>query len=75
MLIFTDFVPDPNVRYDMGFLLVILVGVNLVVNLGFLFWTQPRTVYNWLKSKYTKFAGKKPVRVQIKDKRAPSKEI
>ena len=49
MFIFTDFVPDPFWRYETGFLLVGLVGLNLGVNLAYLFWTQPRTVYNWLR--------------------------
>ena len=59
----------------MGFLLVILVGVNLTVNLSSLFWTQPRTIYNYLRSKYSKLAGKQPVRVRLQDKNAPSNEI
>jgi hypothetical protein len=61
MYIFTDFVPDPETRYKMGFVLSAVVSFCIVVNLAYLNSEIPRKAYNLLKRRYLKFknAGEK----------------
>jgi len=61
MYIFTDFVPDPETRYAMGFVLNAVVSLCIAVNLAYLNSEIPRKAYNTLNRRYLKLkdAGEK----------------
>ena len=54
MFMFTDFVPDPSIRYLMGYWLVTIVAVCMLVNLLWLYGDFPRQVFNFFNRKYKK---------------------
>jgi hypothetical protein len=49
---FTNFVPDAARRYEMGYVFILLVIFNFLVNLLFVYWNGPPKLIWWLKKKY-----------------------
>jgi hypothetical protein len=45
LVVFTDFVPDPQRRYDMGFVFICLIGLNVFVNLAYIYWGAPKRMF------------------------------
>lgn len=59
MIIFTDFVPDPEIRYQAGYFLVYIVGFCLVVNLAYLHFPVFNSIYSRCKKVYLKYCAPK----------------
>lgn len=47
MYVMTDFVPDPDARFLMGYFLNAVVTLCIIVNLAYLNADVPRSLYNW----------------------------
>ena len=79
MFIFTDFVADPVIRFQVGYILDILVGLNLLVNLLVLYWTNARKLYYKTLNKFKKWAGYKSRKEQqeerLKKRRAETQPL
>jgi hypothetical protein len=50
--LFTDFVPDLNLRYSMGWIFLGITALNLFVNWMMLFQFLASILYNKIKAKY-----------------------
>ena len=60
LVIFTDFVPDPSVRYRMGFSVIVTIGIIICFNMAFVFRYGGRRVGLWLyKNVYKRYKNKK----------------
>ena len=68
LFIFTDFVPEPVIRYEAGHVLDTVVGLNLFVNLFILYWTNTRKLYYKTLNKYKKWAGYKSRKEQQEER-------
>jgi hypothetical protein len=68
LFIFTDFVPEPVIRYEAGHVLNTVVGLNLFVNLFILYWTNTRKLYYKTLNKYKKWAGYKSRKEQQEER-------
>jgi hypothetical protein len=54
LFLFTDFVPDPTRRYEVGSVLIALFGFTMFVNLAFVYYDKPKRLYNKLRQLYLK---------------------
>lgn len=52
---FTYFVPEPARRYEMGYVLIVLVILNFLINILYVYWHGPPKFTWWLKKKYNKY--------------------
>lgn len=52
MFIFTDFVPSMHIRFQMGYVLIVIVSTCLIVNLMYLYSSLPRRFYLHCKKLY-----------------------
>jgi hypothetical protein len=75
LVTFTDFVPDPERRYDMGFVLIFLVSFNMFVNLVILNLSAPMKLYDILKKWYKKKMEKVKRCLKKPQTQAPQQQV
>ena len=72
MFIFTDFVPEPELRYQTGYFLISIVGFCLFVNLAYLHLPVFSSMYNRSRKVYLKYcAPKKRPKAKLRQKEVP----
>ena len=66
MFLFTNYVQSPDMRYTFGYMLISVIGIDLIFNLVIFAYSILTMIYNGFKSYFAKRRAKKSVQNKSK---------